>query len=104
MAHFKTIDEARKLFDLPEYATLEEIKRAYRRLASRYHPDKCKEKDKKQCDKMFKKVTLARDTLLNYCAGYRYSFKQPDVERVSLDKDFEYEHMKRFYGDWMVDL
>ncbi len=34
MANHKKIDEARKLFGLPEYATLEEIKKAYRILVS----------------------------------------------------------------------
>lgn len=104
MANFKKIDSARKLFGLPEYATLEEIKKAYRKLANQYHPDRCSDKDIKKCEAMFKKVTQARDILLNYCAGYRYSFKQSDVERINLDKEFAYEHMKRFYDDWMVCL
>ena len=66
MANFKKIDEARKLFGLPEYATLAEIKKAYRRLVYQYHPDQCTDQDKTECETMFKKVTEARDVLINY--------------------------------------
>lgn len=104
MANFETIDEARKSFGLSEYATLEEIKNAYRRLAVKYHPDTCDALDKKECESMFKKVTKARDVLMNYCANYRYSFKPDDVVKNGLDNDFDYDHMKRFYDDWMVNF
>jgi DnaJ-class molecular chaperone len=40
MANFNEIEEARKLLGLGEAATLDEIKRAYRTLAHRHHPDK----------------------------------------------------------------
>ena len=46
--NFKQIDEARKLLELGEEATMDEIKGAYRRLAFKYHPDRCKEKDIKK--------------------------------------------------------
>ena len=40
MANFKQIDEARKLLGLDETATLEEIKKAYRKKAMEFHPDR----------------------------------------------------------------
>ena len=40
MANFNEIEEARKLLELGEAATLKEIKGAYRILAYRHHPDK----------------------------------------------------------------
>ena len=104
MANFKKIDESRKLFGLPEYATLEEIKKEYRKLAYQYHPDQCTDQDKTQCEAMFKKVTQARDVLLNYCINYQYSFKKEHVEQVHTDQDFEYNHLQQFYDDWMVNL
>jgi DnaJ-class molecular chaperone len=39
MANFNEIEEARKLLGLGEAATPKEIKRAYRTLAHRHHPD-----------------------------------------------------------------
>ena len=103
MANFKQINEARKLLGLGEKATLEEIKAAYRKLAFKYHPDKCKKKDKKECEEMFKKINNANKMLMAYCAAYRYSFKKKEVGQNAMGKEF-YEHLKQFYDGWWGDL
>jgi len=103
MNGFKEVDKARKVLGLDEYATLEEIKNTFRKLALKYHPDKCKGKKKNECEEMFKKITHANDVLLAYCAGYRYSFKEKDVKRSSFDKDF-YKHLQRFYDGWWDEI
>jgi DnaJ-class molecular chaperone len=103
MADFNQIDKARKVLGLQDYASLDEIKESYRQLSLKYHPDKCKEEDKKDCEKIFKEINQARDILVRYCSGYRYSFKEKDVERNRMDKDF-YKHLKRFYDGWWADL
>ncbi|MFA4991030.1 MAG: J domain-containing protein [Candidatus Omnitrophota bacterium] len=100
---FKQIDEARKILGLDEYAGMEEIKSAYKELALRYHPDRCEDKKKKECEEKFKKISHAKDILAVYCAGYRYSFKEKDVRRNTMDKEF-YEHLKRFYDGLFGDL
>ena len=71
----------------------------YRKLTFKHHPDKCKDEEKKGCEKMFKKITYANDILMSYWAGYKYSFKKNDVEKETADKEF-YEHLKRFYDGW----
>jgi len=103
MADFKQIDNARKLLELDEEVSMEEIKTTYRKLSLKYHPDKCKGKDKKHCAEMFKKINHAKDIIMSYCAGYRFSFKQKDVKRNTMDKEY-YEHLKRFYDGWWEDL
>ena len=103
MADFKQIDQARKLLDLDEDATLEEIKQAYRELNLKYHPDRCKDEKRKEFEEMTKRINNAKDILLSYCAGYRYSFKQGDVKRNALNKEY-YKHLKRFYDGWWDDL
>ena len=103
MAHFKQIDEARKLLGLDEEASIEEIKEALRTLSLKYHPDRCKDQDKKHCEEMLKKINQAKDIILNYCANYRYSFKEKDVKKNTMDKEL-YEHLKRFYDGWFGDL
>jgi len=103
MADFKQIDEARKLLGLDEEATFEEIKKAYRRLAHKYHPDKCRDEKKKECEELFKKIAHANDTLISYCAGYNYSFREKDVKRNTMDREF-YKHLKRFYDGWWGEL
>jgi len=103
MTNFKLIDEARKTLGLKEDASLEEIKEAYRSLSMKFHPDKCAHKDKKRYEEEFKRITQARDTVLRYCANYRFSFKEQDVKKNSLDRE-TYEHLKRFYDGWLGDL
>lgn len=99
MGDFKKINEARKLLELEENASLEEIKKSYRRLSLKYHPDRCKEEDKKNCEEMFKKINHAMDVIENYCIKYKISFKEPDARKRSMDKE-TYEHIKRFYDGW----
>lgn len=99
MDNFKQIDEARKLLGLEETATLKEIRDAYRQLAIQYHPDKCKEKKKKNCEEMFKKINNANKIILDYCTNYRYSFKEKNVKELSEDEE-DTELFKRFYEDW----
>jgi len=55
MADVKQINEARQILGLEEDATMEEIKKSYRVLAHKYHPDKCEDEKKKECEEMFKK-------------------------------------------------
>ena len=103
MAGFKEISEASKMLGLGETATLGEIKDAYKKLTLRYHPDRCKDDKKKECEEMFKKITHANDVLMAYCAGYRYSFKKKDARKNTMDKE-TYEHLRRFYDGWLGDL
>ena len=88
---------------LEEDATLEEIKKAYRGMAYKYHPDKCKDEKQKKCEEMFKKISHANEISMSYCADYRYSFKEKDVKRNTMDREF-YKHLKRFYDGWWENL
>ena len=103
MAEFKKIDGARRLLELGEDATLEEIKKSYRKLARKYHPDKCKGENKKECEEMSKRINHANDVLMAYCAGYKYSFREKDVKRNAMKREL-YAHLKRFYDGWWGDL
>ncbi len=76
MADFKEIDQARKILGLDEYATLEDIKDVFRKLALKYHPDKCKGEKKKECEEMFKRIAHAKDVLSAYCAGTGILFER----------------------------
>ena len=103
MVNFKQIDEARKILNLGEYASLEEVNKSFRKLALRYHPDKCKGKKKKECEEKFKQIAHAKDLLSVYCERYRYSFKEKDVKRSSYDKEF-YRHLQKFYDGWWEEI
>jgi len=103
MADFRQIDEARRLLGLGEDASLEEIKESYRNLSLKYHPDRCKEPDKKHCEEKYKQINRAKDIIMNYCASYRFSFKEPDVKKNIMDRE-TYEHLKRFYDGLFGNL
>ena len=103
MADFTQIDAARKTLGLGEDASMEEIKEAYRELSLTFHPDRCPEKDKKRCEERFKQINRAKDTIMNYCASYRFSFREPEVKKNIMDRE-TYEHLKRFYDGWFGDL
>ena len=103
MSRFQDIDEARRLLNLDDTATLEEIKDAYREISLKFHPDRFQGKEKKQAEEKMKKINHAKDVLLRYCSNYRYSFKEKDVKRSNFD-EATYQHLKRFYDGWWSDL
>lgn len=100
---FEQIDQARRALGLDEYATLEEVKGAYRRLAIQYHPDRCKKSRLALCEKKIREINNAKDILTAYCANYRYSFREPDATRNAFEQE-EYEHLKQFYDGWIAEL
>jgi len=100
MMCFEDIDKARKTLGLEEKATLAEIKEAYRKLSLKYHPDKCADEDRRECEEMFKKINEANRILMSYCTAYRYSFAEEDVKRVT-GEAFVEEHKRRFYEDFI---
>ncbi len=77
---YQEITEARKILELPEKATLETIKSNYRRLLSRWHPDKCHEAPEK-CREMTHKIISAYETILDYCNNYQYDFSEEAAKR-----------------------
>lgn len=103
MTDFKRIDNARKILGFDERATLSEIKNRYRKLALKYHPDRCKDKKKKHCEEMIKKINYAYEVIMNYCASYNYSFKKEDAKGAAMDKEF-YAHLRKFYDGWLGDI
>jgi DnaJ-class molecular chaperone len=97
MANFKEIEEARKLLNLDEEATLKEIKKAYRTLAHRHHPDKLTEDDSNESETM-KRLNWAYELLLNYCNEYKYSFREEDVARTYFYDEFIRTYKDRWFN------
>ncbi|MFP4159249.1 MAG: J domain-containing protein [Desulfobacterales bacterium] len=80
MTKYEEITRARKILELPESATMDEIKAGYRRLMQKWHPDLCT-RDAEKAHEMTRRITEAYKTLLDYCANYRYSFSEEAVKR-----------------------
>ncbi len=80
MSLFKEINAARKLLELPERATMEEIKSSYRALIRRWHPDRC-EDDQETCKQMTTRIIAAYRIINDYCKNYKFSFSKEEVKR-----------------------
>ncbi len=85
LGNFEVVEEARRLLELPEEASFEEIQKAYYALSHRYHPDTPHGDEQKM-----KKINQAFSVLENYCASYdtfkgkpkigKYFFGRKDIE------------------------
>jgi DnaJ-class molecular chaperone len=100
MVNFTEIDEARKVLGLSEAATLKEIKRSYRRLAHRYHPDKHSSAASEETKETMKRLNWAYKLLMDYCSNYKYSFSEEDVART-----YPYEeYMRKWRNNWFDSI
>jgi len=97
------IDKARKTLKLGERATIAEIQSAYRKLSMRYHPDKCKDKDKGLCEEKFKRINDANTVLKEYIVNYKIPLNRSSAEDLSEERHRK-EHIKRFYDGWWGDI
>jgi len=95
MNKYQDITEARKLLELPQRATMKEIKSNYRMLLAKWHPDRCSE-NKEQCNEMTKKIIAAYKTILAYCNQYKYSFSKDEVKNNLPPEEWWFE---RFGND-----
>ena len=94
MANFDEIEEARKLLGLGEAATLKEIKKAYRTMAHRHHPDKLGSAAGEENGEGMKRLNWAYKLLMDYCDNYKYSFKEEDIART-----YSYDEYLRTFKD-----
>jgi len=87
MPVFDEIDNARKLLGIAEFASLKEIKQAYRKKAFSYHPDKAERQDA-ESEEMMKNINQAYKLLVEYCSRFKFSFREEDVDRAYPDEAY----------------
>jgi DnaJ-class molecular chaperone len=90
MKKYQKIYEARKLLELPERATMDEIKTSYRSLIKKWHPDKRNAPDE-ECAEMTDRIINAYRTILDYCESYKYSFSEKEVKNYLSDEEWWFE-------------
>lgn len=95
MNRYEEITEARNLLELPERATMEEIKASYRKLIRKWHPDRSKE-SKKKTTKMAARIVAAHSLIMEYCNHYKFSFSKDEVKYHLSEDDWWFE---RFGND-----
>jgi DnaJ-class molecular chaperone len=90
---YEEIDKARKTLELGEKATMEQIKKAYRRLSKKWHPDACGEKDKDLCREKMAEISGAYKIIMKYVKDYSFSFSEETVIEESPE-----ERWKKQFG------
>ncbi|MBU0987305.1 MAG: J domain-containing protein [Proteobacteria bacterium] len=90
MSLFEQIDAARILLELPERATLQEIKSHYRSLVQKWHPDRCMD-DPAKCREMTVKIIAAYRLINDYCKNYKFSFSKKEVGRYISAEEWWFE-------------
>lgn len=98
MANFNEIEEARKLLGLGNAATMREIKKAYRTLAHRHHPDKHGSAVGEDTDELMKKLNRAYKIIMDYCNDYKFSFEEEDIERTYPYDEYLRTYKKKWYN------
>lgn len=96
---FQAVDAARRTLGLDAYATLDEIRSAYKKLAAEHHPDRhagSADPDRAGSEARFMEISAAHDLLNEYVGRYLYSFKEDDVKRSLIDPATR-AHLKRYY-------
>ena len=91
---YKDILNAKELLNLPERASMKEIKTNYKTLIAKWHPDKC-EKNKDECKEMTIKIVAAYKIITAYCKQYKYSFAKEEVKQYLSEEDWWFER----FGD-----
>ena len=89
--------EARDRLGLGAYASLKDIKAAFRRLAKERHPDRAA--DEAKAEEQMKQINRAYRILLAYCEQYPIPLDEESLAAHSPEKLFE-DYADRFYGDW----
>ncbi|MGM0442224.1 MAG: DnaJ domain-containing protein [Elusimicrobiota bacterium] len=98
MIKYKQLDNARKKLGLSKRASLEEIKKKFKKLSLKYHPDRCEEERKEECKEKFQEINEAYKILRDYGFSYKISFKEKDFKENSPDGAYK-RHFDRFYKD-----
>jgi len=94
--YYSKIEKARRILGLGKKATLGEIKKAYRDLVKKNHPDRHSEEDKAIYDRKIARINQAYEELMAYVAQFEISFEKDIVEQYDPEKP-----IRRFKGDWL---
>lgn len=81
---WQAIERARKALRLPERASMDEIKRSYRRLCKLHHPDAAADGQEGGSEQMYQ-ITAAYELLMRYCNTCRFPLTREEAEEAGLD-------------------
>ena len=91
------LQEALKLLEIPQKASIAEIRKIYKELLFKWHPDICN-KDRDICNKKTQQIHEAYKIIQVYCENYPIFFTREDI-----DKNQPKEAAFRFWMDRFGD-
>ncbi len=101
---FEDIDRARKVLELGETTSMQEIKNKFRELSLKYHPDRHSNSSKKrEYEEKIKEINNSYEIIINYCIKYPVSFEAAKTREVE-EGEYMKQHLKRFYDNWWGDI
>ncbi|KAF2110550.1 hypothetical protein BDV96DRAFT_500794 [Lophiotrema nucula] len=78
------------VLELETEATADDVKKAYRKLALKHHPDKAPETDKTAANKKFQEIAFAYAVLSDEARRKRYDLTGSTAETIEGDDDFDW--------------
>lgn len=94
--YFDTIDRARKILGLDKKVTLDQIKKAYRDLVKKNHPDIHPGENKAIYERKITQINWAYRCIMDYIRQFEISFEKDIVEQYDPEKA-----NRRFKDDWL---
>ncbi len=85
---WREIVAAKELLRLGDEASLDEIKRAYRRMSKKHHPDLRRGKKGEVGDPAMQELNAAYKILYDYCVNFRISLVLNDESKPLDDEDW----------------
>ncbi len=77
------IKEALEFMNIPPLSSIKDIKRQYKKLAKKYHPDN------KGDEEMIHKLNESYKTLMDYCENYKFTFDEYEIKRQYPDNFYK---------------
>ncbi len=78
---YKIIKRSIEILDLPDNATLKDVKDNYRELIKKWHPDKCNTKNIKTCNEKINEINKAYKAILEFIKNYNYYFNKDILKK-----------------------
>ena len=97
MRRSDSLEVSGRLLDIPEKASISEIRKIFKELMFKWHPDTCKA-DKEVCAEKTHQIQDAYKTILAYCEQFPISFSREEMDKIRPQDDairFWYER----FGD-----
>ena len=69
------IKEALDFMDIPPLSSIKDIKRQYKKLSKKYHPDIIGDND------MMQKLIDSYNLLMDYCENYKFTFDEYEIKK-----------------------